>query len=522
MPPKIEGIKQNLEINKPKPVEPQIVKPKPAEVKFLPDQDKNLFLRQNNLFGDTLKVNLLAKFDDGGGGSTINQKKVDDAVKSIKDSLSQGFLDWDVTKGDLNNIQKQFQNLNADEANAAFKKLSDDDIKNWAEELNGLNGGYSREEKQKLFEELAGKLNGENLARFAKAFGKDNENDLQDLGRAVANSPSSQTKVDFVANMRDQIEDNPAASKAIAETIIGLKNDPANLDKAIGKLSDSQLLEIMDNISIRSYQVTGYGGTATTIDYKGDLLGQMLDAASASKDPKVKARMFDAGAQQLKKIDDAPGLMPSTAIIGKGEAADKIREGLTKILDSDTEGTITELNKGRRNEGLVAYVKSMLNEGEDSQKKLGVFMSRLLTGNNNDQDQITRFEQQAPGTTDKPYYQNARTLGFFAGAIAAGTESIAKDNERKGDILKNVFDTAAGIIGAKFPVEAALGKGLSIELVDQVVSSVNDKNFNVRDALIKLSFPVVPDKTPDNYNDNELYTGPPVTDYEAAFDSIAD
>jgi hypothetical protein len=164
----------------------------------------------------------------------------------------------------------------------------------------------------------------------------------------------------------------------------------------------------------------------------------------------------------------------------------------------------------------------MLNAGEDSQKQLGVFMSRLLTGNNNDQNQLTRFEQQTAGALGSQYYQNARTLGYFAGAIHATTGDIAKDNERRGNILKNIFDTAAGIIGAKFPVEAALGKGLSIEMVDQIVSAQNGESFDLRDALIRLSFPVVPDNTPDNYNDNDVYTGPAVTHYEAAFDSISD
>lgn len=109
---------------------------------------------------------------------------------------------------------KTFQGLNAEEANQVFSKLSDGDIKKWVDELNGWNGSYSREEKQQLFKELAGKLSGENLARFAKALGNDGF-DSGDLGRAIAQNSSSQAKVDFVKNMAGSVEQNRGASKRL-------------------------------------------------------------------------------------------------------------------------------------------------------------------------------------------------------------------------------------------------------------------------------------------------------------------
>src|SRR5215204_3637485 len=243
---KVEPVKQNQDDLNRRIVEPQINKPQTADVSCLPDADKNLFLRQNRLGAETFKLSLLARFDEGGGARGVpaaDPKKVEDAVNSIKQSLSEGFLDWDVTHGDLNNIRDTFKNLNAEEANQVFQRLSDDDLQKWVDELNGLNGSFSREEKQQLFGELAGKLNGANLARLARVLGSDGF-DAGDLGRAIGQHSSAQTKVDFVHEMAGSLEANRGASEAVAEVIGGLQNDPAALERAIGSLSDTQLQKL--------------------------------------------------------------------------------------------------------------------------------------------------------------------------------------------------------------------------------------------------------------------------------------
>ena len=511
---KVDGVNRNQETFKPQSAQPQNNKPQTADVNFLSDTDRNLFVRQNNLGGDTLRISLFARFDDGGGAPAADPKKIEDAVNSIRGSLSEGFLDWDVTHGDLENIQRQFQGLNAGEANQVFQRLSDGDLEKWVSELNGLSGSYSREEKQQLFNELAGKLNGANLARLARALGSDGF-DAGDLGRAIGQNAPAQTKVDFVREMAGSVEASRGASAAVAEVISGLGNDPAALDRALGSLSDTQLQKLMENLTVNGYSVNSPFGSAYTIEYKGELLAKMLDAVSRSQNADVKARVFNAAALQLKKIEEAPNLMPSTAIIGKNDAAARIRDSLTNVLNSDTVGIMTSLEHNARNgEGITAYVKSMLNAGKTTE--LGNFVARLSKGNDLTGDPLARFGTQMRGTDGNPHYQNAQVLGYFAGALFAGAKQITGDRTKQADMLKNIFGTIAGATGAANPTSGVVSSvlnGLTQGIVNEVTDGLNKGTMDMQEALEKLLFP-------RNTNTGALYEGAAEADFDSAFSRV--
>lgn len=516
MAPKVDPVRQNTEIIKPKIQQPTVVRQETTPVNFLNDQDKPLFLRQNNLGADTLRIGLFNLLPQDGGTPrtpppTADPKKVEDAVNSIKNSLSEGLTDWDVTHGDLNNIRDTFKNLNAEEANQVMSRLSDGDIQKWADELSGLNGGYSREEKQQLFNELAGKLSGANLARIAKALGDDGFA-AQDFGRAVGQNASAQAKVDFVRNMAGSVEKSDGASEAVAEVIAGLQNNPAAIDQALGALSDSQLSKLMENISVNgiSSPMGGY-----TIEYKGELLGKMLDAVSKSNNPDVKARVFNAAALQLKSIENAPGLLPGTAIIGKGDAAAKIRDSLTNVINSDTVGIMTSLEHNYRNgEGITAYAKSMLEGGKTAE--LGQIVARLSKGNDLKGDPLARFGTQVRGTDGNPHYQNAQVLGYFAGGLFAGAKGITEDNKKQADMLKNIFGTIAGATGAANPasgVVSSILNGLTQGIVNEVTDGLNKGTMDMQEAIEKLLFP-------RNTETGALYEGAAEADFDSAFSRV--
>ena len=513
MAPKVDAVRAKQEIIKPKIQEPTVLRQETTRVNFLNEQDKNLFLRQNNLGADTLRISLFARVPDDGGGSVAaaDPKKVEDAVNSIKSSLSEGFTDWDVTHGDLNNIRDTFRNLNAAEANQVIERLSDGDIQKWVDELGGINGGFNREEKQQLFKELAGKLSGANLSRFAEALGDDGF-EAQDFGRAVGQNASAQTKVDFVRNMAGSVERRDGASEAVAEVIAGLGNNPAAMNQAIGALSDTQLQKLMENISVKgiSSPMGGY-----TIEYKGELLSKMLDAVAKSNDPDVKARVFNAAAMQLKSIEDSPSIIPGTAIIGKGDAAARIRDSLTNVINSDTVGIMTSLEHNYRNgEGITAYAKSMLNGGKTSE--LGQIVARLSKGNDLTGDPLARFGTQVRGTDGNPHYQNAQVLGYFAGALFGGAKQITGDRTKQADMLKNVFGTIAGGVGALNPpagIASSIVNGLTQTIVNQVTDAVNNGTMDMQEALQKLLFP-------RNTETGALYEGAAEADFDSAFSRV--
>ena len=509
---KVDGVKPNQENFKPQVNEPRNSNPQTTNVNFLPDQDRNLFLRQNSLGADAFRLTILARFDNGGGAAqAADPRKVEDAVNSIRQSLSEGFLDWDVTHGDLENVRNQFRNLNAEEANQAFQRLSDGDIEKWASELSGVNGGFSREEKQQLFNELAGKLSGANLARLARALGDDN-GDAAALGRAVGQNASAQTKVDFVREMAGSVERSRGASEAVAEAISGLANNPAALDRALGALSDTQLAKLMENLSVNgiSSPMGGY-----VIEYKGELLGKLLNAVSRSNNPDVKARVFNAAAVQLKNIEGAPGFMPGVGIIGKGGAADQIRDGLTNLINRDTVGIMTSLEHNYRNgEGITAYTRSMLDAGKTGE--LGQIVARLSKGNDLTGDPLARFGAQVNGTDGNPHYQNAQVLGYFAGALFAGAKQITGDRTKQADMLKNIFGTIAGATGAANPASGVVSSvlnGLTQGIVNEVTDGLNKGTMTMEEAIEKLLFP-------RNTGTGALYEGAAEADFDSAFSRV--
>lgn len=515
-PPRVEQIKPIQDFFRPKPIEPPKSEAKPLEVKTLSEADKNLFLRQTNIYGDTLKLNLFAQFNQTNSvtAKAVNPdpKKVEDAVKAVKDSLSQGVFDWDVSHGDLKDIQKTFQNLTPEEANEVFKNLSDSDLKDWADELDGTAGSFDKSEKKQLFDELAGKLDGQQLARMINALG--DEGNIQSISDSVANNASDATKVDLINRMKDYVEKNPGSAKGVAELITGLGNNPTALEGVLQNLSLSQLQAVMKAASQEEIHTTvGLDGSSsiyTTFDPQP--LADMLNAVAKTGNAELKAKVFEAGASELKRIEEAGGLLNPVA--GQGDAAKLVRDGLTSILDSDTTGIVTKLENENKGESLKNYVKSMLATGNKAdQEKLGEQISKLLSGNNIDQNPVTRFEQTSSGTLGTNYYQNARNLGFYAGAIHAGIKSITDDRGDQAAIIKNVFEAAAGIVGAEFPITGAVAHGINMTIIDEVVKNLDNQSYDLRNAMIELTFP--------HDRNGNLYRGPAKTEYESAFAATA-
>lgn len=517
MAPRIEGTGQNQEIFKPRIVEPKPRQTETVENRFSNDTDKNLFLRQNNLRGDLMKFNLFARFDNGGGGQTtptIDPKKVADAVSLIKDRLSEGFL-GDVSHGDLSDIQNSIRGLNTGEANEAFRGLSDGDLKKWADELDGTLGSFSKEEKKTLFNELAGKLDGQQLARFMNALG-DRDN-IQAFSDSIGNNASGATKADMIGRMAENSERNEGLAIGIAEIIGGMSNNPRDLERALQNLTQPQLAAIMRAASQEEIHSTpslspGGGGSVYTT-FNPQPLADMINAVSRTGNAELKANVFQAASLELKRIEEAGGIFNPVA--GRGDAAAMVRNSLTNLLNSDTTGIMTELEHNFRNgDGITAYVKSMLNSGQTEQ--LGNVIAKLSKGDDLTGNPLTRFGSQVRGTDGNPHYQNAQVLGYFAGALFSGAKQITSDRSKQADMLKNVFGTIAGATGAANPaagVASSIVNGLTSAIVGEVTDGLNKGTMDMEEALEQLIFP-------RNPTTGDTYEGAAEADYDSAFSRV--
>ena len=96
------------------------------------------------------------------------------ALKRIEDNLSQGWFN-DVSKNELLEINKIVGALNPQQKTNVISNLSDDKLKSWGNELDGMLGGLSDTEQSELFDILATDLNTTQLGRVHDAFGNKDE-----------------------------------------------------------------------------------------------------------------------------------------------------------------------------------------------------------------------------------------------------------------------------------------------------------------------------------------------------------
>ncbi|MED5619765.1 hypothetical protein [Ideonella sp. BN130291] len=446
---------------------------------------------------------------------------VDQSAEKIHSLVNDdGFLGHN-RNDHVKQVAEIFKQASAADSNAIAAKLSDDDLRELAGDVNsgGILGtqGLSGGEKRDLFNELARELDGTQLGRVASAFS--DRSDVLALGDAVAGFAPSQTKVDFVKSIAGRATDRSTdidsgfgynslrtgdkEAQAIGSVLSSMKNDPAGFDAAVKALTPDQLAAVVkagEGEKITTY--SGMGGVSapqTTYDPAG--LHSMLEAAAGSHDPAVKARVFEAATKALDDIRGSDTLL--TPNPGAKDAAKVVADGLTKLMDSDTRGIVDQLNTndiGGR--ALAKYVGELVSEdGSASNPVLGRQIAQLQgagTGKT-----ATEFINTAEKSSNGDnFYRNAENLGYYAGAIEAGINKLNADDKTKGEILTNIFTTVVGAGTAAVTKMPTAGKvasqvfnGITREVVRQVVADVSSDRKDLRQALTELTLPRDPGQT---------------------------
>lgn len=501
--------------------DPSIDKPKPfnpgpyAPEKTFADSSRDKFFG-----GAILQARLNNNFNQTNTppAAVVDPQKVDAAVKSIQESLTETWTDWDVSKGDLKDIQKTFADLNAAEANEVFSKLSADDVKKYADELSGIMGGYGENDKQELFNELAGKLDARNLARLGDALlaredgKKIDTSDVKLLSEAIAKNAPDAVKAEYLGVISGRIEKDEEFALGAAQILASLKNNPQALETAVQNLSDGQLKAVVAAASQETFSGNPLNGTPQ-VSYDTKPLVDLLGAVSGSQNASLKARVFEAAALQMKEISEAGSALPTVVALGKDAEVAQVRTALTNLLQSDATGIVTKLEKKNTAQGMTAYLKSMLGNGEGD--KVRELIASLVKGNDSSENPAARIETNF-GTPEKPIYQNARTLGFFAGSIFSATKQITDDVNKQADIIKNIFSAGFGAAGAANPasgVAASIANGLTAEAVKGIVDGINNETKDLRQALLELTLP--PDAS------GEPYSGVAKDAYNGSFSATA-
>ena len=448
---------------------------------------------------------------------------VDQAARDIHDRLhDQGFLG--TSRNDhLHEIQHTLDRLPAGERNQVIAKLSDADLKSWSGNINasGILGaeGLSHDEKRSLMKDLAGNLDGQQLARVSNAFG--NRDDVVALGDAVARFGSADAKVDYVKALAPRATDRETQTDtgfgsattlygdkeaaAIGNVLTSLKDNPRAFNEAMGALNPAQLGAVVKALeNERSTTTATYPGTASiTSRFDPAPLKGLLDAAAMAGNVQNKAALFQAASGALKDIRDSDTLLTPNPSAGASVAL--VTQGMTQLMNSDTRGVVDRLNTVESGgASLAGYLKEVVRQ--DPSASNGIIGRQLaqLQGAGTGMTAEKYIGTSQPDGTGAPYYRNAQNLGYYAGAVQAGIRSLTSDAKKQGEILGNVFGTAIAVGSAALPlpvagkVGAAAFNGLTRELIRQTVDSVASGNKSLQDAFAELALPRDPG-SPERY-----------------------
>ncbi len=326
---------------------------------------------------------------------------VNAAVSRIQNNNKQSWNDWDVTTDELRDNTKTIKELKPNERNQAIEKLSDDELKHWAEETTGINGPLPADERRDLLNTLATSLDGKQAARVADAFG------AQDMAEAVATHGTAEQKRDFIAAMQDKADGKerpvPALgasrtehgndeARAVAQVLGSLRDQPAELSQAIQGLEKAGKLDDVFSAASGQQSMTPINPhsvspppTVTTYDEKSltDILAgvSQLPQNDPAREQAFKTAMgtlqtMQTGAgvgrpsasedQSLQNVADAMG-----KIFSREEA---IEQGLwTQPNNPDPEGISIDQNieAAHANSGNIVWFYDQVKSGGPMDYKAG-------------------------------------------------------------------------------------------------------------------------------------------------------
>lgn len=263
---------------------------------------------------------------------------VDAAIELTKDRLSQGLLDWDVSKRDLDDISRAVEQLTPAERNEFISKLSDDDIKNWTQEIDGLMGSLSTSERAEVFNNLAQGLDAAQAARFIGAF-DGSAGGRQALAESIASHGTNDAKAGLVDALKNEIGGEYSATAgtwgnaetvAVGEVLASLGDDPAAFQDAVGSLSAQQLEDVMSVAMGRRHIVDFSGRTGGHNTYDTGALTGILQAAQGT-DLATREALFAAAMPQLASMQGDLG----GRLGGAGASIDTVADAMGLVLSAD-------------------------------------------------------------------------------------------------------------------------------------------------------------------------------------------
>lgn len=398
----------------------------------------------------------------------VQQAAVNDITSKLDDN---GWFNT-VTHDEMNQVADVLRGLSATDADAVVDELQrTGQLDRLASEaVDGSwfgNGGYSDGERQALFSDLAGKLDGQSLAALSNAFARTDDgaaghSRVGEIADAVTRHSSASAMVDYIGAMAGKTTDRANWHENNWGTVTMHQSDAeaAAVAKVLGTLTGGQAEAAFRQLNpeqLRAVMQAGIDQTSTTtggsqvVDWNAETTRTILHSAATMGDADLKARVFDAGVDTLRTIREVPAVGLGVNAPQRGEELATLTEGLTRIIDSDTTGVVRELAYNRETmdgSDLAGYSRQMMESGQEA--KLGEIMAKLQFGNDLQGDPARRLDEvtqvPVPGGQAQDRRENAGALGYFVGSTYAAANAITKDVARQQEFTTAVLDSALAII----------------------------------------------------------------------------
>ncbi len=373
-------------------------------------------------------------------------------------------------------------------------------------------GGLSVTERRQFFASMAGKLDGASLAKLSDAFARTDGNSggreyVEELGKAIAAHASPSAKLEYVQAQAAKTTDKPsyftsyiggsmshagdAEAAAVADVIGSMRGPQARA--AFDALKPDQFKAVV-GAGVTSTSSYSEGGSVTS--YEASRFEGLSRAAASVDDSKFKARVFAEGTNVLRDVREAAQLPGSLFAVGGKQATATVRDGLTRILDSDVSGVMKSMTYGRSTldgSAMAAYSKAMLNGGQE--KKLGEFMSKLALGNNGTDNAIARMNQVETAADGTDRRVNAGAMGYFVGSVYKAAESITSDVKAQQEFANAVLKSALTVIDKTQPWGRPVGIAASVAkewTIYAVRAAIEDPGQSAAIKLEKAALPIDP------------------------------
>ncbi len=455
---------------------------------------------------------------------------IQDARNDINTHLNGTGWFGHVDSSDIAKVTKDLEGLSAADANTLIAEMAKsgklDSLTSHANDNSWIgSSAISANDQGRFFADMAGKLDGANLGRLAASLHKLDPNNahgfnqVNDLAAAVATHAGPQAKVDFIAALAPGTTTGSGRTDtyfggstthwangdaaAVGKVLSSLKGDWASMGFA--KLNDKQLQQVLYSATDPTSLSTGNGGLVNVYSQHPSVSSILAAAATipsvapadwANPGAHQKATIFADAAATLKTIRDADQIVGLSTAPGKDVALADIAKGMTTIIDSAPNAVVRDLAYNANTmsgSAFASYAKQQLGTA-DGRASLGRQMAALASDGGNAKS-IEFFTKPSNTPSGEARYANAGVMGYFAGAVAKGAESISSDVKAQQDLVTGVLKSALTIFDKSKTWGTVAGTAASVlkEWTSNAVrSAIADPGQTAAQQIAKGALPIDP------------------------------